>query len=525
MAPPLQNFVDKVGPVVSAAWLNAVDVLTTTVFGQPPDAPTARTNLTLDAPLEVTNGGTGQRTLQGLFGQLYPPTAAEQSTGVVIVNQQFPPYTPDRYGTNSNQGVTDMWPAIFAADLAANADGAAVQFVPGEIYGINCLANGGPLTISSSWVCTGPQAIIRRIDFGVTTQMGTATAFQVANLYMYGLIFDGQVTTAHSPAPNLDLGPVGNYNDDSTEQKWSQVFGVFFRQTQNCTIENCTFMNFLRAGLRLDSGVSGGTISANGAPWVIFPGAGLSQLGTGTRSISLNNRVVNCRTIRTRGIFGDGFYSDNSESQQYVNCYAYDYQRIGFVAEFGSMVPNYGSNGSQYVNCVADFGHDAVTIGSQSNVGFWVESGDGISFTNCESKNTSVGFLCGSAANPSQGTFRPYTGSIKYVSCNAVRCNSSGFKNEFANRDAHVLYTSCFAEVNSTAAQYSGSVGVGANGFQLSFVATTGGPNPTSTVSAHMALTDCRVDMVNMSNVATAACVNVWAGGVTSPQQMQVNIR
>jgi hypothetical protein len=32
MTSPLQNFVDYVGPKISAAWLNGVDVLTTTIF-------------------------------------------------------------------------------------------------------------------------------------------------------------------------------------------------------------------------------------------------------------------------------------------------------------------------------------------------------------------------------------------------------------------------------------------------------------------------------------------------------------
>jgi hypothetical protein len=58
----LQNFVDKSGPVVSAAWLNVVDAIKFTVFGDATTKAAARTNLTSDAPLEIANGGTAART-------------------------------------------------------------------------------------------------------------------------------------------------------------------------------------------------------------------------------------------------------------------------------------------------------------------------------------------------------------------------------------------------------------------------------------------------------------------------------
>lgn len=58
----LQNFVDKVGPVISAAWLNAVDNIKFTVLDDATSKAAARLALTTDAPLEIGNGGTGART-------------------------------------------------------------------------------------------------------------------------------------------------------------------------------------------------------------------------------------------------------------------------------------------------------------------------------------------------------------------------------------------------------------------------------------------------------------------------------
>jgi hypothetical protein len=57
----LQNFVDKVGPVISASWLNMVDTLATTIFQNATSNVQARTALFNDSPLEILNGGTGIR--------------------------------------------------------------------------------------------------------------------------------------------------------------------------------------------------------------------------------------------------------------------------------------------------------------------------------------------------------------------------------------------------------------------------------------------------------------------------------
>lgn len=59
---PLQNFIAKNLPAISAAWLNTVDVLKFTIFGDATTKAQARTSLTSDLPLEIVNGGTAART-------------------------------------------------------------------------------------------------------------------------------------------------------------------------------------------------------------------------------------------------------------------------------------------------------------------------------------------------------------------------------------------------------------------------------------------------------------------------------
>ena len=124
---PLQAFVDKVGPVVSAAWLNVVDALKFTVFADATTKATARTALTSDAPMEVMNGGTGVRTLtdlgtalEGYIVNYYDVTAEETAAGVTPVDYSIPPFPINvmRYGALGD-GITDDLAAIDNAVLVA----------------------------------------------------------------------------------------------------------------------------------------------------------------------------------------------------------------------------------------------------------------------------------------------------------------------------------------------------------------------------------------------------------------------
>lgn len=72
---PLQNFLSKSLPAISAAWLNQVDALKFTIFGDAASKAQARTNLTSDAPFELINGGTGTRGTANINRYGASPTA------------------------------------------------------------------------------------------------------------------------------------------------------------------------------------------------------------------------------------------------------------------------------------------------------------------------------------------------------------------------------------------------------------------------------------------------------------------
>lgn len=160
--PALQNFVDQVGPPISAAWLNAVDKLMFTIFGQAATNAAARTALMSDAPLEITNGGTGSRvgwwTTSGagstwitFIGTLFPiiwqfinpQTPAELALSVTPTNYIWPEGVVDRYGTNTTPGTTNMTaPSNTAISVIKQKGAGAIVYLDGFDYFVVPTASG-----------------------------------------------------------------------------------------------------------------------------------------------------------------------------------------------------------------------------------------------------------------------------------------------------------------------------------------------------------------------------------------------
>ena len=123
----LQNFVDYVGPKISAAWLNIVDRLRETVFEDAATKAAARTALTSDAPLEVYNGGTGNR-----FGLVYhQETTDETNAGVTPTDYSYPPMDIRRYGGDPT-GITNSDSALVDALSVCGSLGSTIRFPTGH---------------------------------------------------------------------------------------------------------------------------------------------------------------------------------------------------------------------------------------------------------------------------------------------------------------------------------------------------------------------------------------------------------
>jgi hypothetical protein len=452
----------------------------------------------------------------------WPQTATESSLGIEPINADFPPYCVDRYGTNAAPGTTDMWEAIARANAVAAHDRAAVIFRPGGIYGVNITTAKNhardALQMTTHWVCNGATATVRRVDYLATTAAYTVQCIRQANLFLVGLVFDGQVTAVStvanpSRAPNVELGPVGSFRDDGSETLWSQPYGVHFAYARECTIENCRFENFLRAGLRIDCADVAAVPS--GPPW--------------SPDICRGNRVINCTFARNRGVYGDGFFSEEYEDLLLTDCLAYDYQRIGFVFHPNTAPGYVGANGTLLTNCVADYGHDAVTSASQSNAGFWLESGDSYQLANCESKNTMIGYVCGFAGGKATGVTRPWTGSHILKGCAAIRCRQGGFRLAYERADIHAVLENCFIEVNRGAAPYANCVGGAPAGVEIDFTPQSGAAG--TVVAARFEVKGCAFDMVGFGGAGLGqySGINVLNGGGTTKvahsYQQHVDIR
>ena len=172
------------------------------------------------------------------------------------------------------------------------------------------------------------------------------------------------------------------------------------------------------------------------------------------------------------------------------------------------------------MNCLADYGHDAVIAASQSNAGFWLETGDAYELVNCESRNTMLGFVSNFAGGAATGHHRPWTGSHVLNGCRAVRFRQQGFRLEYGGADGNVVLESCFAEVNRTAAAYANCVGGAPAGAEIMFTP----PAANSSLAARFALRGCAFDMVDCSSLTQCAAIGIREGPVANAHQMIVDI-
>lgn len=165
-----QNFQDKLGPVISSAWLNPIDVLVYSVLQGAQTNPAAIAALFSQGPLPIVNGGTGavdpvdalanlgglpatSFTQKGIGALLYPQTAAEVAAAVAPTNindMPLPVIDAARYGvvadgntsspTDNGQSLTN------ALKVIQQMGGGVLQLPPGVInYSIGLVP--GPNTI------------------------------------------------------------------------------------------------------------------------------------------------------------------------------------------------------------------------------------------------------------------------------------------------------------------------------------------------------------------------------------------
>ncbi|QCQ61963.1 hypothetical protein Barba19A_gp123 [Rheinheimera phage vB_RspM_Barba19A] len=136
-----------------------------------------------------------------------------------------------------------------------------------------------------------------------------------------------------------------------------------------------------------------------------------------------NGIVALCKTNRTRGNFGDGFYFVG-ENILFMESKAYDHTRIGFVLETNAGLPTLTGQ-ALFNNCHSEYGHDASALygGAEGNYGFWYENFKHVTTINCTAKNQGRAIGGGFKSVPSIPTSaEPSMTEILYCNNTYINC-------------------------------------------------------------------------------------------------------
>lgn len=270
----LQNFRARTLPTISAAWLNAVDVLKSTVFGDATTAAAAQTALFSGAPLAASNGGTGSvgsgapflTFLASFFPSLYvyvnPRTAAEIAVSVTPSDYSYPQGHAYRYGVVQN-GATD--------DTAALIRWASVK---GNLYlpsGDCLISDEITLYTGSSFVGNGNSTIIQH-----TANKAVFRATSKSEISITGIHFRQAASAIGGSAyiAGVVLDRCANCTVYDNEFEGFQWCGVYVLASNYCTVRgnyihdfyNGQAITFLAA---VNAGATSATLNAN---WTLASG-------------------------------------------------------------------------------------------------------------------------------------------------------------------------------------------------------------------------------------------------------------
>lgn len=189
---PLQNFVDKVGPVVSAAWLNMVDVLSTTVFNNaatPTQARTALGVLGASKPADLSRVNSGTTTIDPDLQVTVPPGTYRYeyvcfftvATGGNVPGAQLQPAFSGTLGGSGGQG-----PVIYrdptAGDKVSTDFGVTTSTPTGGIAVGVIAPDGG--TVSGFGILKVTVTGVLSIYWGQATANAAATTLKAGSYIM-----------------------------------------------------------------------------------------------------------------------------------------------------------------------------------------------------------------------------------------------------------------------------------------------------------------------------------------------------
>jgi hypothetical protein len=121
-------------------------------------------------------------------------------------------------------------------------------------------------------------------------------------------------------------------------------------------------------------------------------------------------------TVGSLQTAADGFYFGSCENVRVVNCFATNFERIGFVTE-GTVSDK--SRFVKYANCHASNASNSDTTLTEFNAGFWHENSHNVDYVNCSALNmaTNVGQTNGRVCGFVGGGEESLVCSHNYVNC------------------------------------------------------------------------------------------------------------
>lgn len=153
----------------------------------------------------------------------------------------------------------------------------------------------------------------------------------------------------------------------------------------------------------------------------------------------LGNNVLfeNCKAIRGRGNFGDGYYIQRSHNVTLINCIAEDVTRIGFVCEGNNTRI---SENVTFIGCHTENAHDRSSLygGGEFNAGFWFENSTLNTCIGCSSKDTDYGFVYVGTDNV--GTAGHSVAKGTFINCYA-ETSGYGFYGQSLTSDVEAVTT------------------------------------------------------------------------------------
>ncbi len=385
---PLQNFIANSLPTIKAAWLNQVDTLKFTIFGDSTTKAQARAALTSDAPFGIDQGGTGINT--GVALAFSGTDSGAANAAVVTV-------APAGFARTTGVKVSFSAAAVNTTAATLNVNGTGVAAIVNQL-GNACTGGELFLPVTVQWNGTAWRIIAGGLSPELAKQPTEITAAVTIVNYLFKVgCVDRYVANTTPGTTNCVTGFNAAFAVAALrgcEVTWGATAPYRLNSAINCTAMRGVVVRDLTSG--------NASASAGASIIIAHTEHGFDCTGSSEFSVydmhakSLSGVVPKSLFLLARNSGGSGaglhrfynlgttsdstftqlFYSYGSEENVWQSCCLQN-------AQPGSTIINInGSNPSGYTSTFA-----TIAVGNQSNVVFTLRDCELFNFGNSGSAN------------------------------------------------------------------------------------------------------------------------------------------